>query len=292
MPTVHASAEQAVANSPVWLITGCSSGLGRHIARAALARGMRVVVTARDVHQLDDFVHDYPANALALELDVTDARQIAQVVAESEHRCGGIDVLVNNAGYGYLAAIEEGEEHEVRSLFETNFFGALNMCRAVLPGMRARGRGRVINMSSQAGLMANAGTGYYSCSKYALEALSEALGKELKPFGIHVTAVAPGPFRTDWAGRSLRQTTAPLTAYMATVGERREFVARTDGTQPGDPARAAEAVLALAASEDPPAQLLLGRMVLESYRAKLLQVNAMLDAWESVTLGADFPPDS
>jgi NAD(P)-dependent dehydrogenase (short-subunit alcohol dehydrogenase family) len=276
-------------NSPVWLITGCSSGLGRHIALAALEKGFRVVATARDTARVIDLEQSYPGQVLALALDVTNQRQIERVVDQTERHFGRIDVLVNNAGYGYLAAIEEGEDDQVRALLEANFFGPLALCKAVLPGMRARGRGHVINMSSQAGLMSNPGTGYYSCSKYALEALTEVLAKEVKPFGIHVTAIEPGPFRTDFSGRSLMQTSTPLDAYAKTVGARRRMVADVDGKQPGDPVRAAAAVLAVASSEAPPTQLLLGRVVLDSYRAKLDFVRASIDADEELTLSADYP---
>lgn len=275
----------------VWLITGCSSGIGREIAQAALARGYRVVVTARRVETVQELVDRYPGQAQARALDVTRSEQVADVVADTLQTLGRIDVLVNNAGYGYLAAIEEGEEAEIRAMFETNFFGSLAMCRAVLPGMRAQGSGHIINISSQAGLMSNPGTGYYSSSKFALEAMTEALCKEVAHFGIRVTAVEPGPFRTDFSGRSLKQTRTPLDAYADTVGARRKFVAEVDGKQPGDPKRAAEAIVDLAQLERPPLHLLLGRPVLEGFRQRLLDLQAEVDAWEAVTLGADYPAE-
>lgn len=275
----------------VWLITGCSSGIGREIAQAALARGYRVVVTARNEKTVQDLVERYPDQAMARSLDVTRPEQVAGVVAETHQLLGRIDVLVNNAGYGYLAAIEEGEEAEIRAMFETNFFGSLAMCRAVLPIMRAQASGYIINISSQAGLMSNPGTGYYSSSKFALEAMTEALSKEVAHFGIRVTAVEPGPFRTDFSGRSLRQTNTPLEAYADTVGARRKFVAQVDGKQPGDPKRAAEAIVDLALLEQPPLHLLLGRPVLDGFRQRLGDLQAEVDMWESVTLGADYPVD-
>lgn len=275
----------------VWLITGCSTGMGRDIALAALAHGYRVVVTARNVSSVDDIVRGYPQRASAIALDVTDPRQIDAALAHTLATFGQLDVLVNNAGYGYVAAIEEGEDSEVRAMFETNFFGLLAMTKAVLSHMRARGSGHIINNSSQAGLMANPGTGYYSASKYAVEALNEALAREMAPFGVKVSAIEPGAFRTDWAGRSMKRTTTPLPAYAESVGQRADMIAAMSGKQPGDPRRAAEAVIALVQSPQPPTQLLLGRGVLDTYRAKLQAVGASLDAWEAVTLGADFPAD-
>jgi NAD(P)-dependent dehydrogenase (short-subunit alcohol dehydrogenase family) len=273
----------------VWLITGCSSGIGRVLAETVLQRGYRVALTARNPATVADLQARYPERSIALTLDVTRAEQVAQVVAATTDRFGAIDVLVNNAAYGYLAAIEEGEDAEVRAMFETNFFGALAMVKAVLPGMRARGGGHVINVSSQAGLVSNPGTGYYSSTKFALEAMTEALSREVKPFGIRVSAIEPGPFRTDWSGRSLRQTATPIAAYADTVGARRAMVAAVDGKQPGDPQRAAEAIVQVAEMAEPPLHLLLGRIVLDSYRAKLEDMQKLLDEWEQVTLGADFP---
>ena len=273
----------------VWLITGCSSGMGREIALCALEKGYRVVATARRVETLEDLVAAHSGRALALPLDVTDPKQIEAAVRQTQSEFGTLDVLVNNAGYGYLAAIEEGEDDEVRAMFETNFFGLVAMTRAVLPGMRARRRGWILNHSSQAGLMANPGTGYYSTTKYAVEAFTEALRREVSPFGIRVTAVAPGPFRTDWSGRSMKRTRQPIADYAETVHARADMIQAMDGKQPGDPRKAAEAFVLLAESDDPPAQLLLGRIVLDAYRAKLAEVGRMLDAWEPVTLDTDFP---
>jgi NAD(P)-dependent dehydrogenase (short-subunit alcohol dehydrogenase family) len=274
--------------SSVWLITGCSSGIGRELGRAALERGHSVVLTARDAGRLREFAEAHPDRALALELDVTRAEQVSRAVAEALRRFARIDVLVNNAGYGYLAAIEEGEDAEVRAMFETNFFGAVAMIKAVLPGMRARRSGRVINVSSMAGLLANPGTGYYSASKWALEATSEALARELAPFGIRVTAVEPGAFRTDWAGRSMRQTRTPIADYDATVGARRAFIRSVDGKQPGDPRRAADAILRIAEHPDPPMHLLLGNDVLDGFRARLSELSRSISEWEDVTRDVEF----
>lgn len=273
----------------VWLISGCSTGFGRCIAREVLGRGDRVVVTARNLDAIADFADGYAEQVLCLALDVTDPLAIKAVVQRTLEHWGAIDVLVNNAGYGYVAAIEEGEEQAVRDLFETNFFGALALTRAVLPGMRARGNGLVINNSSQAGLMSNPGTGYYSATKYALEGLMEALGKEVAPLGVRVCSVQPGAFRTDWSGRSMQRTSQVIEDYAEHVGSRMDMIAAMDGQQPGDPERAARVIVDLADHPDPPPQLLLGAGVLATYREKLVTVNLALDEWEMITRSVDFP---
>lgn len=275
----------------VWLITGCSTGFGREIALAALASGAQVAVTARKREAVADICQRYPDQTLALALDVTDASQVAATVAAVIERFGRLDVLVNNAGYGYVGAIEEGEDEAVRALFETNFFGALALTKAVLPQMREQRSGRIINNSSQAGLMANPGTGYYSASKYALEGLMEALGKEVAPFNIFVSSVQPGAFRTDWSGRSMQRTATPIDDYYEHVGSRLDMIADIDGKQPGDPVRAAAAFVMLANCDKPPAQLLLGAGVLATYRDKLAAINANLDSWQDTTVSADFPQE-
>ncbi len=275
----------------VWFITGCSTGMGRDIALEALEQGYRVVLTARNPDTLADICARFAERSAAVRLDVTDPGQIASAVQQAEQAFDRIDVLVNNAGYGYMSAIEEGDEVEVRAMFETNFWGLLAVTRAVLPRMRERRAGQIINNSSQAGLMSYPGTAYYSTSKFAVEALSEGLSREVAPFGIHVTAVEAGAFRTDWAGRSMRWNPTRIADYADVVGARAQLIADMDGKQPGDPKRAAAAIVALARCENPPRQLLLGRGVLASYRQKLAEVSASLDEWEEVTLGADFPAD-
>ena len=272
-----------------WLITGCSTGIGREIATVALEQGHQVTVTARDASRVADFVERFGSRALALTLDVTDQAQCEAAVADTERTFGRVDVLVNNAGYGYLAAIEEGEEPEIRAMFETNFFGALSMIKAALPGMRARRSGYIVNISSMAGLVANPGTGYYSATKFALEGLTEALSREVAPFGIRVSLVEPGPFRTDWAGRSMKQVASPIDAYAGTVGQRRAFIVSMHGRMPGDPRRAAEAIVSLEKLASPPLRLLLGKPVLDMMRGKLKEIEQTLGEWESVTLGADYP---
>lgn len=276
---------------PVWLITGCSTGFGRELARLILARGWRAVVTARDPSTAADIAVGYESQALVLALDVTKAAQIADVVAETQRRFGRIDVLVNNAGYGYLAAIEEGEDEAVRAMFEANVFGLIDMTKAVLPIMRAQGSGLIVNVSSIGGLTSFAATGYYHGSKYAVEGISESLAIEVKPLGIDVMIVEPGPFRTNWAGPSIKQSATRIDAYAATAGERRKQTEARSGTQAGDPVRAAQAIIDVALSDAPPLRLLLGKAALDLARKKLAMMKNDFDTWESTTLGADFPPD-
>ena len=277
-----------LANS-VWLISGCSTGFGREIALAALEGGAQVAVTARNPGSVTDICERFPGRALALPLDVSSATAIATCVEATLAHFGRIDALVNNAGYGYVAAIEEGEEQAVRALFEVNFFGALALTQAVLPVMRRQRSGHIINNSSQAGIMANPGTGYYSASKYALEGLMEALQKEVAPLGIRVTSVQPGAFRTDWSGRSMQRSPVVIADY-AQVHERLDMIAAIDGKQPGDPVRAARIFIDLYTMPEPPVQLILGRGALATYRAKLAQVSTGLDRLEDLTIAADYPP--
>ncbi len=275
----------------MWLITGCSTGIGREIAQAVLGSGQRVAVTARNPASVEDLAAGHPDRALALALDVTDPAQISAAVDATEQAFGAIDVLVNNAGYGYMAALEEGEDDAVRKLFDTNYFGVVDMIKAVLPGMRARKRGHVINISSMTGLVTNPPNIYYSSTKYAVEALTEGLAKEVAPFGIRVTAVEPGAFRTDWATRSMQESATPLADYADTVGARKELIKLVGDKLPGDPRRIADAVLMLAEHDDPPLHLLLGRDVLAAFRQKLAEWEASIDAWESVTKDVNFPEE-
>ena len=278
-------------STPVWLITGCSTGFGRELARVVLAQGHRAVVTARNADRVADLVKEHPDSGLALALDVTDNQAVHDTVRAAEARLGRVDVLVNNAGYGYLAAIEEGEDAQVRAMFETNFFGLVAMTRAVLPGMRQRKSGHIINISSVGGLVGNPGSGFYAATKFAVEGLSDSLAKEVTPLGIKVTVVEPGPFRTDWAGRSLRQTEHSIEAYAETAGARRAQTSGYSGKQPGDPVRAARAIMQVVAAENPPLHLVLGRPGLEMVRKKLDALHQDLATWEQVTLGADYPED-
>ena len=272
-----------------WLITGCSTGIGREIARAALEAGHSVVVTARRVESVADFTDEYGDLAVTVALDVTDKEQIATAVRTATDAFGGIDVLVNNAGNGYLAAIEEGEDDQVRKLFDVNYFGVVDMIKAVLPGMRARGSGHIVNISSMTGLVANPPNGYYSSTKFALEALTEALAQEVKPFGIKVTAIEPGAFRTDWAARSMWESATPIGDYDDTVGSRKTMIKEFANHLPGDPRKAADAVLMVTGLDDPPLRLLLGRDVLKAVRDKLAAFSASIDEWAPVTKDVEFP---
>ena len=276
-------------DTPVWLITGCSTGFGRELARLVLERGWRAAVTARDAGKVADLVEGREDRALALALDVDDRAQVTAAVRAAEDRFGRVDVLVNNAGYGYLAAVEEGEDDEIRAMFETNVFGLIAVTQAVLPGMRARGRGHIVNISSIGGLVSFAATGFYHATKYAVEGLSETLALEVAPLGIRVTIVEPGPFRTDWAGRSIRQSATRLADYEATAGERRRQTEARSGSQPGDPVRGAEAIIAAVEAAEPPLHLVLGKPALALARAKLEALARDFDGWEVTTLGADFP---
>lgn len=277
------------ASTPVWLITGCSTGLGRALAERVLEHGHRAVVTARDVAQITDIVDAYLDSAIACALDVNDERQVDSVLKLAEQRFGEIDVLVNNAGYGYLAAVEEGDDQDIREMFETNFFSLVRLIRKVLPGMRARSRGHIVNVSSVGGLVGAASSGYYNGTKFALEGLSEALAQEVKPLGIRVTVIEPGPFRTDWAGRSLKVARHPLAAYAETAGARRKQISGYSGKQAGDPVRAADAIIKVVESDNPPHNLVLGRNGLERVRAKFSALMQSIDDWEDLTLSADYP---
>ncbi|OBI13906.1 oxidoreductase [Mycobacterium sp. E2497] len=270
-----------------WLITGCSTGLGREIARAALEAGHDAVVTARRAEAVRDVVDEFGDRAVAVALDVTDPEQIAAAVSEAEAAFGGVDVLVNNAGHGYLSAVEEGEDAEVRKLFEVNYFGAVNMIKAVLPAMRARGSGHIINMSSMTGLVANPPNAYYSSTKFALEAITEALAAEVRPLGIKVTAIEPGAFRTDWATRSMKETGTPIADYVD-VAARKDLIKQFADHLPGDPKKVAAAVLMVTTLEEPPLRLLLGRDVLKAMRDKLAALSSSIEEWKSVTKDVNF----
>jgi len=275
--------------TPVWLITGCSSGFGRHLARILVERGYRVAATARDPEAVADIARRRPETALALKLDVTRQADIESAVSETRGAFGRIDVLVNNAGYGYLAAIEEGEDADVRAMFETNFFGLAALTRAVLPVMRAQKSGAIVNVSSMGGFIGFPGSGYYAATKFAVEGLSESLTKEVAPFGIKVLIVEPGPFRTDWAGRSLKTPKQPLDAYAETAVARRRQIQNYSGHQPGDPERAAEAIIATVEQDHPPLRLPLGAFAWDAMKAELEAVRKEMEGLEAVARGADFP---
>ncbi len=274
---------------PVWFITGCSTGFGRALATLVLERGWRAAVTARQPNQVADLVARHEGRGVALALDVTDPGQIAAAVQAADARFGAIDVLVNNAGYGYQTSVEEGDDVAIRALFEANVFGLAAMIRAVLPGMRARRRGHIVNLSSVAGLVGFPGSGYYAATKHAVEGLSDALAKEVGPLGIHVLCVEPGPFRTDFARRSLRQTLSRFPDYEATVNTRLRALAGRSGKQPGDPLRAAAAIIEAVQAPRPPRHLVLGAMGLENVRKSLAEKLEQIAAWEKTGLAADYP---
>ncbi len=276
-------------DAPVWMITGCSTGFGRELAKLVQARGWNVVVTARKPEEIEDLVRGHEETTLAAKLDVTDNGQIAAAVKAAEERFGKVDVLVNNAGYGYLAAIEEGEDEPVRAMFETNFFGLVEMCKAVLPGMRERKSGTIVNFSSIGGLVSFGATGYYHATKYAVEGMSESLAIEVKPLGIKVLIVEPGPFRTDWSGRSILESKTVIEDYDQTAGERRRQTKKGSGKQVGDPVRAGEAIIKAVEADDTPLRLVLGKPALGLAYKKLEAVKKDLDDWKDVTLSADFP---
>jgi NAD(P)-dependent dehydrogenase (short-subunit alcohol dehydrogenase family) len=281
----------ATDETPVWFITGCSTGFGRELAQQVVARGWRAVVTARDKARVADLVDGAGDRGLALDLDVTDAGQVAAAAQAAEARFGRVDVLVNNAGYGYQASVEEGVEAEVRAQFDANVFGLFAMTRAILPGMRARRRGHVINISSVAGFVGFPGSGYYAASKHAVEGWSDALAVEGKPLGIQVTCIEPGPFRTDWAGRSLRQTPTEIAEYADTVGARIQTTSGYSGQQPGDPARAASVMIAVTEQADPPRHLVLGAFGIEAVTGKLRTTLAEVEAWRDIGIATDFPKE-
>jgi len=272
---------------PVWFITGCSTGFGRELATQTLERGFRTVVTARQPEQVDELAAR--GEALVLKLDVTVQAQIDTAIKAAEEKFGGIDVLVNNAGIGYFAAIEEGEESEIRRMFEINLFGLGRMIQAVLPGMRRRRKGCIVNISSLAGLRSAPALGFYNATKFAVEGLSGALLQEVEPLGIKVIVVEPSGFRTDWAGRSANESKKRIADYAATAGVWRNEMRADSGKQPGDPVRAAKAIIEAVASLNPPHHLLLGNDAYEGATAKLEALSKEFKAWELVSRGADFP---
>jgi NAD(P)-dependent dehydrogenase (short-subunit alcohol dehydrogenase family) len=271
-----------------WLITGCSTGLGRALAEAVIRSGHNTVVTARDVTRVSELADISPERVLAVALDVTKAEQITAAAEQAQERFGSIDVLVNNAGYGYRAAVEEGDDAQVRELFETHFFGAVAMIKAVLPGMRARRSGAIVNISSIGVQLTPVGSGYYSAAKAALESLSGALCGELAPLGISVTVVEPGAFRTDFAGRSLIESPTRIDDYDSTAGKRRKANDTMHGSQSGDPAKAAAAIIGAVESTEPPSFLLLGPDALIAYRYIADRRAKEVAKWETVTTATDF----
>jgi len=276
-----------ITEPPVWFITGCSTGFGLELAKQAIEHGYRTVMTARDPSKLEGY--GGTDKVLVLKLDVTLPDEVAAAIKATETRFGRIDVLVNNAGIGYFAAVEESEEVEVRKMFDVNVFGTGRMIWAVLPGMRQRRSGCIVNLSSLAGLRGFPAMGYYNATKFAVEGLSAALRQEVEPLGIQVMVVEPSGFRTDWAGRSANESKHQIDDYMATAGNVRAAVRASSGKQPGDPVRAAKAIVAAVASGKPPHHLLLGNDAFEGAMARLDHLRQDFAAGEAVARAADFP---
>ncbi|GGV01360.1 short-chain dehydrogenase/reductase [Kitasatospora herbaricolor] len=287
MTNTHAGATRTAAGR-VWLITGASSGFGRALTEAALAAGDTVVAAVRRPEALKDLAAEHPDRVVPVALDVTDQARITAVVAEVLLWYGRIDVLVNNAGRGLIGAVEENTDRELRDLMDLHFFGPAALTRAVLPAMRRQGSGAVVQLSSMGGRLSFAGVGAYSATKFALEGLSEALAPEVAPFGVKVMIVEPGSFRTGFAGGGALLESAPLDAYRETVGPVREVLPQSDGTQPGDPAKAAAAILAALAAERTPLRLVLGNDATDAILANADAARAELLAWEQVSRGTDF----
>ncbi|MEZ2298307.1 oxidoreductase [Variovorax sp. RCC_210] len=269
------------------LITGVSSGFGRAFASAALAAGHTVVGTLRDAGACADFQAQAPGRAHAVVLDVTDSAAIEPALAGVLRKVGQIDVLVNNAGYGHEGTLEESSLADMRHQFDVNVFGAVAMTKAVLPAMRERRSGHIVNITSMGGFITMPGIAYYCGSKFALEGISEVLAKEVAAFGVHVTAIAPGSFRTDWAGRSMVRAERRVSDYDTVFDPIREARQAKDGRQAGDPAKAAQALLKVIAAEKPPVHLLLGKDALALVRAKLASMSEEIDAWEAVSASTD-----
>jgi NAD(P)-dependent dehydrogenase (short-subunit alcohol dehydrogenase family) len=276
-----------LSEKPVWFITGCSTGFGRQIATHVLELGYRTVVTSRDPEDISDLAE--LGNALVLKLDVTDRTQAESAVKAALDHFGCIEVLVNNAGIGYFAAVEESDEQEVRKMFDVNVFGLSRMIHIVLPGMRKRRQGFIVNLSSIAGLRSFPALGYYNSTKFAVEGLSEALWQEVEPLGIKVMLVEPSGFRTDWAGRSANETEHQIADYADTADKNIRQLRAVSGNQSGDPTRAAEAIVQAVESPNPPHRLLLGNDAYDGAISKLDELRAEFIEWEAVSRGADFP---
>jgi NAD(P)-dependent dehydrogenase (short-subunit alcohol dehydrogenase family) len=275
--------------APVWFITGCTTGFGRELAEQVLARGWRAAVTGRGKDRMADIVKDHGDRALLLELDVTEPEQIEAAVKATRDRFGRVDVLVNNAGYGYQTTIEESDDQAIRDQFEVNVFGLFAMTKALLPAMRAQRSGHVINISSVAGFVGFPGSAFYAASKHAVEGFTDSLRAEGEALGIKATAIEPGPFRTDWAGRSLKQHQSRIGDYAETVASRMSQVAGYSGKQPGDPARAAAAIIAVAEMQSPPRHLVLGKPGYENVTRHLRAQLEEIERQKDQALAADFP---
>lgn len=285
MSTAPASKQEG----KVWFITGASTGFGRLLAEHLINQGANVVATARDVDKVRDLERQSPAQVQALRLDVTKPEEVDAAIANTLARFGHVDVLVNNAGYGLTGAVEEVTEPEYMPMFETNVFGLIRVTRSLLPQFRERRTGNILFLSSVGGLVGLPGWGYYNATKFAIEGLGEALAAELAPFNVHVTIVEPGPFRTDFLGRSGVAAKEQIAEYAETAGKTREYFHTQAGKQAGDPQKAVEAMIAAVEAPQPPRHLLLGKLALERFRNKMQAFQNEVAIWEKTTLGADFP---
>ncbi|MBT2560249.1 SDR family NAD(P)-dependent oxidoreductase [Pedobacter sp. ISL-68] len=271
-----------------WIITGASRGFGNEITKAVLASGDKVVATVRSKPEVLFQQFNAHENLLVVTLDVTNQEQAKSVAKQATDRFGSIDVLVNNAGYGILAAVEEATDEESKANYEANVFGTLNLIRAVLPHMREKRSGHIINVSSVGGLFGYVGWGIYGSTKFAIEGITESLAQEVKPLGIHATVVAPGFFRTNFLDESsLSRTENVIEDYAETVGAMRDFATQANHNQPGDPEKLAAAFIQLAAAENPPVHLLLGNDTLQTYRDKTAAMEKDIQDWHAVVTGTD-----
>lgn len=271
----------------VWLITGCSSGLGKALARGALEQGHRVIATARDTAAVEELASGFPETCRTLPLDVTDTEQVKDVVAEAARAFGRLDVVVNNAGYGLIGALEELEPEQIERNFAVNFFGAVAVIQAALPVLRAQQSGHFVNISAAAAISNYAGFSIYGATKCALEGMSEALAQEVKPLGIKVTLIEPGPFRTEFIGRSMEKARQRLSEYDRSSGKFMQFLDATDGKQSGDPVKAAEAIIQAVMAERPPMRLVMGKYAVDKVRKKLATAEKELKEWEELSLTTD-----
>lgn len=278
-----------IGTDPVWLISGCSTGFGRDLAELVLARGERVVATARNAQTIAHLAQGNEDRCLVLPLDVTNPEQVQSVVRAAEEKFGHIDVLVNNAGYGYLTAFEEGQAQEYRPMFETNVFGLIALTQAVLPGMRQRRCGHIVNLSSVGGFVGMPSSAFYAGSKFAVEGISESLAAEVKPFGISVTIVEPSAFRTDFTVRSLHTTASKIPDYASTAGAVIGNLTQNADKHKGDPKRAVVAMFDMVHSDEPPLRLLLGSGAVNLAKMKIASWSDEVVKWEAVACGADYP---
>jgi len=279
---------QSDKNSLVWFITGTSNGFGRELVREALRRGDSVIATSRNPQKVAEAFAEHKDRLLAVPMDSGNCDQITKAVDAGISRFGKVDVLVNNAGYGFIGAVEEATDDEIKRVHETNVFGLLRVLRAVLPHFRERKSGHVVNLSSIGGLIGLPGFGIYNSTKFAVEGISEALAAEVAPLGVKVTIVEPGPFRTEFLAGSLAMAENEIPQYEKTAGATRAGASARNGKQPGDPSRAAMAIIKAVTSEKPPLHLLLGRFAYEHMADKIAKLQKDIETWREVTLAADF----